>query len=372
VVSLLFVHKLSRDGKLFVGFNESNCYIHDLKENRTVRIGRRLNGLYLFNVDNACKIVSNNRISTCFVSKTPWHQRLGHPADQVLDALKTSLNLDSQSTSDHLCDTCNKAKQTRESFSLSDHKSNKIGELVHLDVWGPYKITSRDGFRYFLTIVDDFSRAVWVYMLKGKDDVYDSIINFVQMITNQFETNVKIFRSDNGTEFTNNRFQSFFNEKRILHQTTCVYTPQQNGIAERKHRHLLNVARSLMFQRELPLYLWSECVLTAVYIINRIPSSVLSGKSPYFYVYGHDPSLSNFRGNDDSEATSMDEINNTHPEDTVPNEKDFINYFYENIEFNSNVEKLLVNTLRRSSRQTKLPTSLNDFIVEDRKSEIWC
>ncbi|GKA91488.1 ribonuclease H-like domain-containing protein [Tanacetum coccineum] len=249
-VSLLSVHKLSRDGKLFVGFNESNCYIHDLKENRIVRIGRLLNGLYLFNVDNACKIVSNNSISTCFVSKTLWHQRLGHLADQVLDALKTSLNLDSHSTSDHLCDTGNKAKQTREPFSLSGHKSNKIGELVHLDVWGPYKITSRDGF--------------------------------------------------------------------------------------------------------------------------RIPSSVLSGKSPYFYVYGHDPSLSNFRGNDDSEATSMDEINNTHHEDTVPNETDFINYFYENLEFNSNVEKLLVNTLRRSSRQTKLPTSLNDFIVEDGKSEIWC
>ncbi|GJT42106.1 ribonuclease H-like domain-containing protein [Tanacetum coccineum] len=159
-VSLLSVHKLSRDNKLFVGFDESNCYIKDLKANRTVRIGRQFNGLYLFDVDNACKIVSNNSIVTCFVSKILWHQRLGHPADQVLDVLKTSLNLDSHSTSDHLCDTCNKAKQTREPFRLSDHKSSKIGELVHLDVWGPYKVTSRDGFRYFLTIVDDFSRAI--------------------------------------------------------------------------------------------------------------------------------------------------------------------------------------------------------------------
>ncbi|GJT34246.1 putative RNA-directed DNA polymerase [Tanacetum coccineum] len=254
-VSILYVHKLSRDIKLFVGFDENNCYIQDLKANRTAEIGKQYNGLYLFDVDNACKIVSNNCIASSFVSKTFWHQRLSHSADQVLDVLKTSLNLDSHYNSDHLCDTCNKAKQTREPFPLSNHKTTKIGELVHLDVWGPYKITIIDGFRYFLTIVDDFSRAVWVYMLKGKDDVYDSLISFVQMFLNQFEMNIKVFRSDNETEFINNRLQTFFNDKEILHQTTCVYTPQQNGIAERKHRHLLNVSRSVMFQGELRLYL---------------------------------------------------------------------------------------------------------------------
>ncbi|GKB28278.1 putative RNA-directed DNA polymerase, partial [Tanacetum coccineum] len=325
-VSLLLVHKLSRDSKLFVGFDESSCYIQDLKANKNVGIGKQFNALYLFDVDNACKIVSNICIASCFVSKTLWHQKLGHSADQVLNVLKTTLNLDSHSTSDHLCDTCNKAKQTREPFPLND-----------------------------------FSRAVWVYMLKGKDDVYDSIISFVQMMLNQFETNVKTFRSDNRTEFVNNRLQNFLNEKRILHQTTYVYTHQQNGIAERKHRHLLNAARPLMFQGKLPLYLWSECILTAIYIINRIPSSALSGRVSS---NDDDTELSpDIQGNDDSEATSMDE-NNTHHEGTVPNETDFVNDFYENSEFNSEVEDLPVHTVRRSSRQTKLPTSLNDFVIE--------
>ncbi|GJY63258.1 putative transcription factor interactor and regulator CCHC(Zn) family protein [Tanacetum coccineum] len=201
---------------------------------------------------------------------------------------------------------------------------NKRSQLVHLDVSGAYKFVSRDGFRYFLTIVDDFSRAVWVCMLKGKDDVYDSIVSFVQMLTNQFETNIKVFRSNNGTELVNNRLQNFFNDKGNLHQTSCVYIPQHNGIDERKHRHLLNVARSLMFQGELPLYLWSECNLIAVYIINKIPSSVLSAKSPFYFVYGHDPSLSHFRlssdyqNDDNSEATSIDK--NTHPEGNVSDE----------------------------------------------------
>ncbi|GJZ34725.1 ribonuclease H-like domain-containing protein [Tanacetum coccineum] len=198
-VSLWSVHKIARDSKFFVRFDDAKCYIEDLRVNKTVGIGNQCNGLYMFDVDNACKFVSNNCISSCFVSKSLWHQRLGYPADQVLNVLTSTLYLDSQSVFDHLCDTCNKAKQIREPFSLSDHKSTKIGQLVQIDVWGPYKVVSRDGFRYFLTIVDDFSRAVWVYMLKEKDDVYNSIMSFVQMLTNQFETNINVFRSDNGT-----------------------------------------------------------------------------------------------------------------------------------------------------------------------------
>ncbi|GJW71282.1 ribonuclease H-like domain-containing protein, partial [Tanacetum coccineum] len=239
---------------------------------------------------------------------TLWHQRLGHPADPVLDVLKSSLNLDSQTISEHLCDTCNKAKQTREPFPLSDHKSSKIGELVHLDVWGPYKVTSRDGFRYFLTVVDDFTRAVWIYMLKGKDDVYDSIVSFAQMITNQFETNVKTFRSDNGSEFVNNKLQRFFNEK----------DPKRSNDEGR--------------------------------VSFNDNGSKLSPDN-------------NNQGNDDSDATPMEEINNTHPEGNCQNEIDFINDF-DDSEINSDTEELPVNNLRRSSRQTKLPSSLNDFIVE--------
>ncbi|GKD51335.1 ribonuclease H-like domain-containing protein [Tanacetum coccineum] len=127
-ISLLSVHKLSRNNKLFFGFDESNCYIQDLKANKIMGIDRQFNGLYMFDVDKACKIVSNNCISSCFVSKSLWHQRLGHPFYQVLNVLKTSLHLDSQTASDHLCDTCNKVKQTREHFPLSDRKSSKIGD----------------------------------------------------------------------------------------------------------------------------------------------------------------------------------------------------------------------------------------------------
>ncbi|GKC15054.1 ribonuclease H-like domain-containing protein [Tanacetum coccineum] len=129
------------------------------KENRIMGIGNQCNGLYLFEINNACKIVSNSCIASSHVSKSLRHQRLGHHVDQVLDVLKSAPNLDSHLGSDHLCDTCNKAKQTREAFPLSLHKLTKIGQLVYLDVWF-YKIVSRDGFRYFLTVVDDFMVCV--------------------------------------------------------------------------------------------------------------------------------------------------------------------------------------------------------------------
>ncbi|KAJ0518828.1 putative RNA-directed DNA polymerase [Helianthus annuus] len=131
--------------------------------------------------------------------------------------------------------------------------------------------------------------------MRHKDEVLENIKHFVSLIKTQFEKSVKIFRSDNGTEFVNIAFKDFTNKNGILHQTTCVYTPQQNGIVERKHRHLLNVAKALLFQSNLPLRFWSECVLTAVYLINRTPSSVLGGRSPYELIHGFKPSLFHLR-----------------------------------------------------------------------------
>nr|GEX23715.1 ribonuclease H-like domain-containing protein [Tanacetum cinerariifolium] len=138
-----------------------------------------------------------------------------------------------------------------------------------IDFWGTYRVHSREGYRYFLTIVDDYSKAVWVYLVKTKDEVFDVFVSFLNLFHNHFNIKIKTVRSDNGTEFVNKKMFDMFYELGMLHQTSCSHTPQQNRIAERKHRHLLNVARSLVFQRGIPLRFWCDCVLTAVYLINR-------------------------------------------------------------------------------------------------------
>ena len=126
-----------------------------------------------------------------------------------------------------------------------------------------------------------------------KSETQSLLTNFVQFVKTQFHTDVQTVRMDNGTEFIPLRI--FLQNKGIELQTSCIYTPQQNGVVERKHRHILNVARSLMFQSNVPLEFWGECVLTAVYLINRIPTPLLSNKSPFEVLYNRPPSLTHLR-----------------------------------------------------------------------------
>jgi transposase InsO family protein len=130
------------------------------------------------------------------------------------------------------------------------------------------------------TFIDGFSRCTWLYLLKRKSDVFSAFKDFYALVCNQYDAKVKIFRSDNGTEYVNNEFDCFLSANGIIHQTTCVNTSAQNGIAERKNRHLLEVARSLMFTMNVPKFLWGEAIKTAAYLINHMPSRVLGHKAP--------------------------------------------------------------------------------------------
>ncbi|KAK9190783.1 hypothetical protein WN943_019393 [Citrus x changshan-huyou] len=170
------------------------------------------------------------------------------------------------------------------------HASNKIISLLPD---GAYCIPSSCGAHYFLSIVDDYSRGVWVYLMAHKSEVAQLFKNFCAMAKTQFNRQVKMVRRDNGTEFK--VLNSFFAENGIEFQASCVDTPQQNGCVERKHRHLLNVGRALRFQANLPLNFWGECILSAAYIINRTPTPLLDGKTPYELLHGKPPPYAHFR-----------------------------------------------------------------------------
>lgn len=104
---------------------------------------------------------------------------------------------------------------------------------------------------------------------------------FIKTIQTQYDIIVKTFRSDNGSEFTSKECQQIFMDFGILHQRTTPYTPQQNGRVEMKHRDLLKLARSLLFQASLPSQFWGDVLLTVTYILNRLPTLILSWKSPF-------------------------------------------------------------------------------------------
>ncbi|WVZ08327.1 hypothetical protein V8G54_021673 [Vigna mungo] len=160
------------------------------------------------------------------------------------------------------------------------------------DIWGPLNTVSIHGHKYFLTLVDDFSRFTWVYLLKSKAEVKIVLPNFIHLIENQFDIKLKRLRSDHGKEFF---LTDFFSSKGIFHETSCIESPPQNGIVERKHQHILNVARALLFQSHLPSVFWSFAIRHVVHLINRLLTPFLKNQSPYEIVFSKTPDFNTLR-----------------------------------------------------------------------------
>ena len=136
------------------------------------------------------------------------------------------------------------------------------------------------GFRYFVFFIDEYSCMTWIYFLKKKHEVFDKFVDFYNLVQTQYNHTIQILRSDNGGEFANNRMQDFFRKKGLVQQTSCAYTPEQNGVPERKNRYILEITRALLIESKIPKSFWPEAIATAVYLINCLPTKILASKLP--------------------------------------------------------------------------------------------
>ena len=142
-------------------------------------------------------------------------------------------------------------------FTRSVHTTRAIFDYVHTDLWGDAPVTSIGGGKYLLTFVDDFSRKVWVYILKSKDETFARFRQWKAMVETQTERKVKYLISDNGTEFHSGEFEKYCRDAGIIRHYTTVGTPQQNGVAERMNRTLLERTRCMLSHAGLPQSLWA-------------------------------------------------------------------------------------------------------------------
>eukprot|EP00253_Pinus_taeda_P032927 PITA_32927 len=210
-----------------------------------------------------------------------WHQRLGHMSERgskILADHKLLPNLKYGKLD--FCKHCLFGKQSKQKFKTGKHTSKRILDYIHSDVWGPSPTTSYGGSSYFISFIDDFSRKVWVYMLKRKSGVFTVFKQFRALVENITSRTIKCLRNENGGEFTSKEFENYCKDSGIERHKTIVYTPPQNGVAECMNISLLERARSMLSNAGLQKELWTEAMATACYVINRSPSMAIGCKIP--------------------------------------------------------------------------------------------
>lgn len=268
--NLLSVRKLL-DANFTVNFNGRTC---EIKRNDTrVAMADECSGLYVLRQPNKVCAVTNQHNPNCIHS---LHRIFGHRDPDAIRSMCAKGLVDGVKIVDcgikQQCDVCLKAKQARQPFPKSISQSAKVLDLIHTDVCGPMQTVSPGGKRYVLTFIDDFSRYTVIYLLREKSEVEAKLKEYVAMVSNKFSMKPKIFRSDRGGEYTGQRVTSFLKSQGIQIQYTAPYTPQQNGVAERKNRTLIEMARCMIEDAELPYVFWAEAVCTANYLLNRLPT----------------------------------------------------------------------------------------------------
>ena len=217
-----------------------------------------------------------------------WHNRLGHPNRMGLNKELTRLNLHSLShTTPLFCDACQSGKLHQHSFPLSYQHTTKPFQIVHSDVWGPSPHLSLDGNKYYVSFVDDFTRYTWIFPLRLKSEVPSMFLYFNTMVKKQFDTHIQCLQSDWGSEYR--KLQSVLNELGIVFRHPCSHTHQQEGRAERKHRSIVEIGFTLLAQASMDLLFWWEAFVSATYLLNRLPTSVLHHFSPFGSLFGYPP-----------------------------------------------------------------------------------
>lgn len=293
-INLMSVAKIV-DKQCKISFNAKQAIVSDLNGNVKLIADREGDLYYLRDApQSACTVSSDN-----LTDATIWHQRMGHLNFKDLNFMKRNRIVSGLNFKDHIdsspCKSCVSGKLTSRPFPKRSERSSSLLEIVHADTCGPMKTKSKGGARYILTLTDDYSRWCEVYFLTHKSEVSTKFVEYKRLVENQTSHKIKFLQSDNGTEFRNAAMDEILRNSGIRRRLTVAYTPQQNGVAERKNRTLVEAARCMLIQSGLPPSFWAEAIATANYIRNRCVTKSLDEGTPYEKWNRKRPDVRHFR-----------------------------------------------------------------------------
>lgn len=285
--SLLSVQNLIKDNQCEVQFYPTHCVIVDKRTKQIKGMGQARNGLYYL-VDQTNP--SSNHVDIPAHTPTPepsdplaqWHHRLGHaPLSKLKHIPCVQPYTQNQPT---VCVTCPMAKFTKVPFSLGVSHATQPFELVYIDIWGPYKDCTKGNCRYFLTLVDDHTRTTWVYLLRYKSDSLSTLLKFLNYVKTHFDKHIKFMPWNLLMPLAKNSFPNM-----VLCTRLHVSRDLNKMLEWNANIHILEIAANL------PISYWGDCVLAAIHIINRLPTTVLHHKTPYEALFQTPPSYDHMK-----------------------------------------------------------------------------
>ena len=295
--NLFSVRAAAQQGNL-VKFGSLKCWIRK-RNGGLLGMGLLDGSLYCLDSELILPTPTTEQASAaCEQSSDLWHQRLGHVNAQYLQNLSqkemvTGMKLPKEAQLS-FCEGCVEGKMHRQPFKSvgeSHHSSRKL-QLVHSDVCRPMD-KFIGGKHYFVSFIDDYSRCCAIYFMNSKAEVFEKFREFEAIITNESGQQIGTLRTDNGGEYLSKEFEAYLSSKGIKHELTIAYSPEQNGVAERMNRTLMESARAMMSHANLPNQYWAEAVATAVYLSES--SALKEDMTPFEKWYGMKPDISHLR-----------------------------------------------------------------------------
>ncbi|KAG7587359.1 GAG-pre-integrase domain [Arabidopsis thaliana x Arabidopsis arenosa] len=291
--NLISVYRLCNANKVSVEFFPASFQVKDLSSGVPLIHGKTSDELYEWPA-------SPSTLSSFFAatktktSINDWHYRLGHPSLSITKSVVSQFSLpcNHSVTSTNLCSDCAINKSHKLPFSQTSIVSSRPLEYIFTDLWSS-PIVSIDNYKYYLVLVDHYSRYTWLYPLKLKSQVRETFKAFKALVENFFSSKIGTLYSDNGGEFV--ALRTLLSEAGISHLTTPPHTPEHNGVSERKHRHVVETGLTLLTHAGMPKSYWTYAFTTATYLINRLPTPVIEMESPFKKLFGTAPNYSKLR-----------------------------------------------------------------------------